>query len=338
MASNRRNFLRTSAAVGFIGASVAEASAAPGDFKWIAFLHSTTLDQKWEEAFHTGLRSHNFEGDPTQALNGNTRVIIKQIHGLGKYGFNHKTDFQTAAQDIPGQTPNLQLVVAAGGNVAALAAASVTMNVPILVLYGRKDNSIESKITGFNLGLSDVATDPPQLMKMVTYLSGPKYNVTPGQMCLFYNANSAAFQDQLNDWATATRLAAPKQYDASQAGPNDAINFSDAISSALALTNSQAPRALVFTSDPFFTINRREIIQVLRHQDLTNLVVCFPFSEYFTLATELRDFNEANCMAWGPKLEDVYRRLGVSAAGILSGATPNSGTVGVTFHYSGLPQ
>jgi hypothetical protein len=344
MVGNRREFLRTSAAIGLLSASASVASAKPEDFPWIAFLHSTSIEPELEEAFLVGLRDNGngWEADPTKADSTTpNRVIIRKSHGLGKYGRNHPNGLKNAAQDLKDQTPTLRLIVAAGGNVAAIAANSMTGDpIPILAVYGRAASAVDTNtmVTGFSM--ETPPNDPNTVMKFKidALKSAQKYGVSEEQLCLFYNGNSQMAADQLTEWKTLTSNNG-KFHDAStnSGGNNNAKNLGVSIDAAVGKTDPTKLRALVVSSDPFFTIHRQKIIRYIKRKNFDKLIVCYPFAEYFDDAKSM-GFSTNDCMMYGPDLTQIYQELGTRAAQILSGAKPTDfdpriGTV--TFSYQG---
>jgi hypothetical protein len=341
--ANRRDFLRTSAALGVLGASDAQAQSPSQTPTWIILLQSTLIEPDLEEAFLAGLRSRGWEGDLTRPPGRNKPVNIRQVHGLGKYGAGHPTSLLTAAQALQDQMPSKKLIVAVGGNVSAVAVNNVSFSTDfdtkVLALYGGA-NDVEQNVRarGINLGLPlPPDHSVPPLQKIVTNLHNPRqYNLPFSQLCLLYNGNSQI--QQLREWDALTNRMG-RSYDASlthASGENGRMQFATAIDNALDRTDDTTDRALVVTSDPFFTIRRAKIIRRLKRKK--NVIACFPFQEYVSDALEA-DFTRDNCMAWGPVLSDVYETLGQTAGELLNGNFNQIPRVtGVKFVYFGKPE
>jgi hypothetical protein len=174
------------------------------------------------------------------------------------------------------------------------------------------------------------------LQKIVATLTNPQqYNLPLNQLCLLYNGNSQI--QQLNEWnALTNRMGQISDASLTHAsGQNAKIQFATAIDNALDKTDDTKNRALVITSDPFFTLRRAKIIRRLKRKK--NVIACFPFQEYVSDALEA-DFTKDNCMAWGPVLSDVYQSLGQTAGEILNGNFNQIPKVtGVKFVYFGKP-
>jgi len=313
MARNRRDFIKGSAAVSLLGANSAAAEAV--GIPWIGILHSTALELDLEQAFLEGLRLQSWEGDPTQQLGSKKEVIIRKIHGGGRYRANSFNDLTRGITDLRNNTStNLKLIVAAGGLVSGLASVSIT-DIPFLVALGRFNATLDkSWIGGFFFDYPKGATSNQNLANKISYLS-TNYSIDPAKMCLLYNANSNMGSAELGDWQTLNPNG--KYVDASGGNENRKINFKKALDDANAALGGSGARAIVVSADPFFTMKRARIIR-LAQKSASGLVMCYPFREYFDDAVDPDSGDASSVMSYGPWLRDVYTKLGSQAGQILT--------------------
>jgi len=345
MAQNRRDFIKGSAIVGVVGASAASAEQRlHDDPPWIGFLHSTALEPDLEDAFVEGLKSDTdtpnvWNGNSSSPLDAPNRVVIRKVSVRGKYGRSQTNPLRNAAQDTQQLTPNPKLLVAAGGNVVAIAVNGLTYGtkpIPVLVAMGRPDSSISQS----NIKKIILENDSRDLLaKKIGHLQA-NFSVTSfSQMVLFYNGNSKMSQPQLDEWASLTGSAG-KQIDASDPTnfsatvgtadkDNTKIKLKDAIQAAIGLTSGQSVRAIIVTSDSYFTMHRGKIIRLIKNlttrrvNPIKNLVMCYPLDEYDQDAQQAGFDPDTDFAIVGPSLTDVYNLLGRRAAQILG----NVGTV-----------
>ena len=272
-------------------------------------------------------------------------MVIEHFHGLGKYGQGHDNDLNTLASNIPMQTPaknsknGLQLIIAAGGNVAAVAASASTSMIPLLVAYGKAEPAVESSpyVRGYNLGMDSGGNYPNPTQFIVNKLISVYKVPANSQLCLFYNNNSRNAADQQHDWNNNAPGAV--SYDASQGASNSSIGIGAALQNAIDKLDPTKKGAIVITSDPYFSLKKSQIIHHLKRirQSNPNFVVAFPFIEYWDEAT-VGGVTANDCLALGPTLKDVYNQLGQSAGAILTSfpSPPSAtGTAGVSYAYKG---
>jgi hypothetical protein len=331
MKSTRRNFLKTSAALGVAGTGASEALADTTD-PWIGVLHSTALDGQLEDDFLQGLRNQNWEGDPTQRPSpGRKKVVIRKINGRGKYGGTYSTALTNAATDLNEVTPGtkLKLFAAFGGIVSARAFATINSR-PILVVLGRNDvfplPQPGQKIGGYDM---KGGKHSERIARLLTY-----YSVPANRVCLFYNGNSAMAQKEIADWT----FGGPAPFNGTNAD-NDKMDVAAAIEGAIAkFTDTTTPFAIVISADPYFTSKRAEIIRAVleRQASLTNLVICYPFSEYYNEAMKVGAAN-AQTMGYGPSLSDIYRGIGEMAGRFLTDPSTTLTITDVAYQFNGAP-
>jgi hypothetical protein len=329
MLGNRREFFKASAAVGVLGASASSATAKQVD-KFVALMHSTTLEPELEQALLGGLSSSGtYEADPTKDITAKKTVVIERYYGLGDYANLNKVGDRINDQS------SWNLVIALGGNPAVIAVNAKVSQTPLLVAYVPKTgDTVESNpyVRGFNLSKDTSGSNYSFPGSAVAKLND-SYGISNAQMVLLYNGNSGATATYSGQWPSGAHTSDASE---NKSKANKTIKLANAIQSALNQVTG-SPRALVFTPDPYFTLHRREIIQILRRMNLSNVVFGFPFTEYFIEANTNAGFTTDNCFALGPTLADVYKQVGQQAAGILDSFTANvTGTSGVTFTYIGL--
>jgi hypothetical protein len=329
MRSNRRNFIKTTAAISVAGTSALSAqpaqqgAALAASIPWIGFLHSTALELELEQGFFEGLRQQGWEGDPTVPLGGRRQVIIRKIHGNGRYRADAFDDLKRGADDLKTNTSaNLKLLVGAGGLVSGLAAVqSTTTTIPLLVVLGRPNASLagNNKVGGF---FFDKPTGAPTNQNMLNKISQLtlQYGVPTSKMCLLYNGNSNMGAAEFQDWQAAN--PAGSAVDASQnqgvSVENRRINFKKCFDDANTLLGNSGVRAIVVSADPFFTMKRARIIRLGQKAASSGLVMCYPLTEYFEDAVDPDVDDRSSVMSFGPKLRDVYMNLGALAGQVLT--------------------
>jgi hypothetical protein len=305
----------------------------PAPIPWIGILHSTALEFDLDQSFLDGLRLQGWEGDPTQSLGANKQVIIRKIHGGGRYHANSFDDLKRGVNDLKDNTSaNLKLIVAAGGLVGGLAAVQVT-NVPVLVVLGRFAQSLEStRIGGFFFDYPKGATKNQNMLNKINYLT-TKYSIDPGKMCLLYNGNSNMAAAELGDWQSLNTSG--KFLDASNGQENKKINFKTVFDAANTLLGTGA-RAIVLSADPFFAMKRSRIIRNAQKSG-AGLVMCYPLWEYYDDAVN-DSGDSSSTMSYGPRLRDVYTNLGTLAGQILTDSTTPISLTQALSSYNGLQE
>jgi hypothetical protein len=319
MTKSRRSFLAASAAIGVVGASDAFAQDAT---PWIGWLHSTALEPDLEQSFLEGLRNKGWEGDPTQPVSGaRKRVIIRRVNGNGKYKSNNVDDLKRGASDLREHTSsNLKMLIAGGGIVSGLAAADVR-DLPLLVILGRFNQTVadHGRVGGFLFDRPYGANQNDALIAKYNYLTNPAtYAIRPEKICLLYNGNSSMGSAEASEWLTNVNRVG-KSLDAKQstsgAVENNRIVWRRVFDDANAALGS-GRKAIILSSDPFFTSKRQRIIKLAQQYD--GLVMCYPLQEYYDDAVEPDTDDRNRAMSFGPRLKTVYSDLGGMAGQLLT--------------------
>jgi hypothetical protein len=319
MTKSRRNFLAASAAMGVLGATDAFAQDAT---PWIGWLHSTAIEPDLEQAFLEGLRNKGWEGDPTQPLPASRkRVIIRRVNGNGKYKYNSVDDLKRGAADLRNHTsPNLKMLITAGGIVSGLAVADIR-DLPLLVLMGRFNQVVadNGRVGGILFDRPYGSTQNDALIAKLNYLTNPNtYAIRPEKICLIYNGNSSMGSAESSEWLTSVNRVG-KSLDAKQStsGPleNNRIVWRRVFDDAVAALGP-GRKAIILSSDPFFTSKRQRIIRLAQQYD--GLVMCYPLQEYYDDAVEPDTDDKSRAMSFGPKLKTVYSDLGAMAGQLLT--------------------
>jgi hypothetical protein len=308
--TNRRDFIKATAAAGVFAAS--EASAQPASTPWIGFVHSTRLDETWQTAFFKGLRAQNWEGDPSEDLQaGMTRVGIAKFEAGGKYKGTDVSNLSKAIANTMAELgPQLKVIVTAGGMVSGMAAAGIS--VPCIVALGRYLDFGKQKVGGYFLDVINAGKNV-NLNQKIDFLYGT-YNVPYAGMCLLYNGNSSMGSKEKSEWITLLNghgIANPLTVDAAGGGDNKSIKINRVINNAIKTPGVQA---IVVSGDPHFTAKRSKIINAAGGR----VIMCYPFVEYADEVGEDGAVGLDKYMAYGPKLSDVYENLGILAGKFLT--------------------
>jgi hypothetical protein len=312
---NRRDFIKATAAAGVVAAS--DASAQSASIPWIGFVHSTRLDETWQAAFFEGLRAQNWEGDPSENPQaGMARVAIAQFAAGGKYKSTDVSNLSRAITNTIAELgPQLKLIIAGGGMAGGFAAAGIS--VPCLVSLGRYFDFGAQKVGGYffdviNQGANNQSTNV-NLNQKIKFLHDT-YNVPYAGMCLLYNGNSWMGSLEMREWTTQMNglgNANPVVLDAAAGGDNKSININRVINNAIKTPGVQA---IVVSGDPHFTAKRSKIINAAGGR----VIMCYPFVEYADDVAEVGAIGQDKYMAYGPKLSDVYKNLGILAGKFLT--------------------
>jgi hypothetical protein len=365
MITNRRNFIRATAAMSLIGAS--QARAASGD-RWIGFVHSTALAPEWKQTFYAGLRSQGWEADPTRDVGSNTRLNILHYDIGGKYtggAFNNGdiSNIGSAVKDVVGTLPaattsaGLKAIVTAGGIVAAKAAVTALTTIgsstPLVSVIGNLQTGIGTYANAEGIYLDDAsgggsATNGNALrLNDLKTRYGLSSTAAQKQICLLYNGNSAMGATEKAYW-TSTLVAGGLSVDASNSSHNEKMDIENAFVQALKM---QA-QAILVSADPFFGHRIQEIVRVASKPKYQSLVMCYPLQDYASMERKTgRNLHQDNFMARGPALASdfdnlgnvtdtnaVYYQLGVTV-GKRIGSSPSStfAFAPATSTYTGLP-
>jgi putative ABC transport system substrate-binding protein len=182
---------------------------------------------------------------------------------------------------------NVKVIVATGGIGAARAAAKIGPQTPLLFASGRKAPAHGDPTTNAKavyLGMSTQNVEDHQRYKRLRELLGQNAHIFQ-----LINKGTPVY-DEEGKWSkplVAGSLAELKTAFQSAAG--------------------NKAGALLVSGDPFFNSNRAEIVRLAAKHKIP---ACYPWREYV---------EAGGLMSQGPRLANIYRRLGIWAAMVLDG-------------------
>jgi hypothetical protein len=327
--SNRRDFIKATAAIGVLGASeasaqpakptqVAQAGRAPRlvaakPFVKIGFLHSTNFESDLEQAFFAGLRSTgSYEGDPKVAIGDPTTItrvrVKKRVHN-GNYGpASDSGDLNKLGGGLHGN--NVKLIIATGGMVAGRAAWSVSDSTRIFAIVGGADNTMPSTATIWNM--NSIANNSDRLARFLRF-SG----LQASDVWLLFNSNSyfnsANFSGTSEAYDWINNLGGGGLANANSGQHNEDIVFAGVFSNAV----QSGAKGIMVSSDPFFFNQRGSIITEAKQN--SGLKMCYPNTEFWQSTN-----SDPNSVSVGPTLTAIYYDVGAKAAIYLA---DNSATI-----------
>jgi putative ABC transport system substrate-binding protein len=188
---------------------------------------------------------------------------------------------------------NVNVIVTAGGAVAAKPAIKATRKIPVLFVSGYNPAKVglaATNATGLNVATTE--TIPQRLAQLRQLL--PK---TTKRIAVFLRPGTDVFKFE----RAAAKKAGLLVVEASFPIDLEAM-FEEAV--------KRRAGALLVCADPSFTDLRTEIVKLASQH---NLPAAYPWHAYV---------EAGGLMSYGPSLDDAYRRLGLYAALILSGSRP----------------
>src|SRR6516165_3955714 len=257
----------------------------------IGFLNSGSAEAYSDRltAFHQGLRQLGYiEGE---------NVVIVYRWALGQY------------DRLPGFAAELverrvSVLVATGGEPAALAAKSATSTIPIVFAIGGDPiklglvasyNRPGGNATGANILAAEI--DGKRL--------GLLHEMMPNasHVGVLLNPNFPAYAEQLNDLQHAARMA-NLEVEVLHA------NTDGEIEAALEIASRKRVEALVLAASPFFDTRRDKLVALAAGHALPTIY-------------HFREFAAAGgLISYGVSIPHIYRQIGVYAGRILSGDNP----------------
>jgi putative ABC transport system substrate-binding protein len=182
---------------------------------------------------------------------------------------------------------DVKVLAATGGIGAARAAAEIGSQVPILFASGRKapapgDPTANAKAV--YLGMSTPNVEDHHRYKRLRELLGHNANIYQ-----LINKGSPVYVEE-SKWSK----------------PVVAGSLAELRTAFQAAVNNKAD-ALLVSGDPFFNSNRAEIVRLASKHKIP---VCYPWREYV---------EAGGLMSQGPKLTNIYRRLGIWAGMVVDG-------------------
>jgi putative ABC transport system substrate-binding protein len=257
----------------------------------IGFLNSGSADAYPDRitAFHQGLRQLGYVGGEN--------VIIDYRWALGQY--DRLPAF--AAELVERR---VSVLVATGGEPAALAAKSATSTIPIVFAIGGDPTKLGlaasynrpgGNATGANILAAEM--DGKRL--------GLLHELMPSatRVGVLLNPNFPAYAEQLNDLQHAARII-NLEVEILRA------NTDGEIEAAFESSSQKRLEALVLAASPFFDTRRDKLVGLAAGHALPTI---YHFRE-FAVAGGL--------MSYGVSIPHIYRQIGVYAGRILKGAEP----------------
>jgi putative ABC transport system substrate-binding protein len=284
--TSRRAFI-----AGLSGAAAWPLTARAQQKPVIGFLNSGSADTYVDRitAFHQGLRQLGYiEGE---------NVIIDYRWALGDY--DRLPAF--AAELVERR---VSVLVATGGEPAALAAKSATSTIPIVFAIGGDPIKLGlvasydrpgGNATGANILAAEMDGKRLELL----------HEMMPNaaRVGLLLNPNFPAYATQLNELQQAATMI-NLQVEILRA------NTDGEIDAAFELASRERVEALALTASPFFDTRRDKLISLAADHALPTI---YHFRE-FAVAGGL--------MSYGVSIPHIYRQIGVYAGRILSGDNP----------------
>jgi putative ABC transport system substrate-binding protein len=257
----------------------------------IGFLGTTSPEPNapFVAAFHQGLGETGYvEGQ---------NVAIEYRWAEGSYD-----RLPGLAGDLAGR--KVDLIVAGGGSVVALAAKTATATIPVVFISG--DDAVAAGLVaslarpGGNLtGVSFLVVDlTAKLLELLSELV-PRANV----IALLVNPTNP-LTERLTKVAQEAARAKGVQISFLKAGTEREID------AAFTSLSQLKAGALVVGADSFFAAQRDQLVALASSHAIP---VIYPFREWVTAG---------GLVSYGPSLTDVYRQAGSYAGKILKGAKP----------------
>jgi putative ABC transport system substrate-binding protein len=199
----------------------------------------------------------------------------------------------------------VDLIVASGGLVSAMAAKASTTTIPILFVAG-----FDPVKFGLVTSLSRPGGNATGVSIYTAELMGKRlqllYELMPDvrSIALMVNPNSASTEIETNDVEAAARATNLQLLVLKATGESE---FDGLFASAV----NERVGALLVTADPFFTTRRAQIVALAaRHR----LPTAYPWREYV---------EAGGLLSYGPTLTWAYEQIGLYAVRILKGAKPD---------------
>jgi putative tryptophan/tyrosine transport system substrate-binding protein len=196
------------------------------------------------------------------------------------------------------------VIVAVGGNIAALPAKAATSMIPIVFIVGSdpvRDGLVESlarpggNVTGVTLFTSDLGPKRLGLLRELVPVTAV--------IAVLLNPSSAAAPNQVKEMQDAARAIGQPIVLLRATNERE-------IDAAFAALVEHRSGALVVMPDPFFNTRREQLIALASHYAVPAIYE----SREYAIAGGL--------MSYGTSYADTYRQAGIYTGRILKGATP----------------
>jgi putative ABC transport system substrate-binding protein len=268
-------------------AARAEQSALPV----IGFLNSGSADAYRDRitAFQQGLRQLGY-------IDGEN-VIVDYRWALGEYDRLPKFATELVERRV-------SVLVATGGEPAALAAKSATSTIPIVFAIGGDPIKL-GLVASYNRPGGNATGANILAAEMDGKRLGLLHELMPNatRVGVLLNPNFPAYTEQLNDLQHAAKII-NLQVEILRA------NMDGEIEAAFEFSSQKHLEALVLTASPFFDTRRDKLVALAARHALPTI---YHFRE-FAVAGGL--------MSYGVSIPHIYRQIGVYAGRILNGDNP----------------
>jgi hypothetical protein len=318
MTQDRRDFIKSSAAITFL--TVSKASAQGAQPRKIGIVHSTELSDEFKGCLLAGLKSQGWEEQPT---NNKPINVPSPKNAAGQYGGTHgHTPLRNLVRGhVAGG--GVHLIVAAGGGVSQASASDEIPNdaVPFVYLSGRSPAPPSSPTNGKYCGV--ILDTSAQYANAVNGWSG----VTPAGVWLVQNFNSEMAAAEYNDWPSIVGSGNSNRFRFFEPRPNPVDNdenlFNQEADRLLAsIAAGQILTGVVVSPDPFFRLKASQFKTAMAR---LKVPICYPFKDFSPSPPDI-------LLPSGARLSSTtytdsgtaYYRLGLRAAAVLDNASAAS--------------
>jgi hypothetical protein len=315
MAQNRRDFIKTSAAITVFAVSKASAQVP----RSIGMVHSTEFNMEFQDCFFLGLANMGWARNPTPAQNPINIPIPPrganpgnaQGHYGGSYG---QSALEKLVRDHRQQGVPMHVVVVGGGLASHLAAWSELTNVdiPFVYLAGRMPQttpSADGKYCGVILHYS------AQHSQAVAQFN--QLGISTASVWLVQNANSGMSAPEWQDWKSTINGNRFMFFDKN--ANNDETKFQGEVTKLKALN----PMGIVVSSDPFFRLKATQFVTAMRAGLGNNVTICYPFPDFTRSGNDFLLPGRATLSSTNPVVipNTAYYMLGQRVGDVLNNST-----------------
>jgi hypothetical protein len=283
--------------------------------KMIGIVNSAAWDDSGSFAacFYQGLLDAGWSRPP--APTGKQPVVCKTKGAHGRYGGTYgNRDIISAIRGLG----NVDLVIATGGNMSAVAAhdAHGTGSPPFVFLIGVMPGDLNS-IAGNKGGV--ILDTPTQNQLRIVKLKTKYPTIDVTKIYLVQNANSTMGGAEATAWLKLGAGRVSKFFSGDNPDPDDSKAVQAAIDNSL--TGLTGAEGLVISADPFFR-DARIITKFTAALKTLGIPVCYPLKDYFDL-----DPKDQNRVWLGAPLDSTdpaeipntaYYKLGMKAGSYLT--------------------
>ena len=279
--------------IGLLGgaATVWSLAASAQEKPVIGFLNSGSADAYPDRitAFHQGLRQLGY-------ISGENVVVVY------RWAFGQYDRLPAFAAELVER--RVSVLVATGGEPAALAAKSATSTIPIVFAIGGDPTKL-GLVASYNRPGGNATGANILAAEMDGKRLGLLHELMPNatRVGVLLNPNFPAYTDQLNDLQHAARII-NLEVEILRA------NTDGEIEAAFEFSSQKRLEALVLTASPFFDTRRDKLVALAAGHALPTI---YHFRE-FAVAGGL--------MSYGVSIPHIYRQIGIYAGRILNGDNP----------------